>query len=218
MAGGVMQRAISGLRRKRVIIVVAAVLVAGVLATLAAGLGQRMLAPPPSPPPAAGTQSSTPGSAPEDFVEFRSEQGGFALSYPKSWRRLQSEDPQVALVAANGQNDSFLVRVVELDAAVGPEQLPAAKQLADRIVKANESVELLTEPAKIELAGLPGYFYFYSFEDPASKQKGVHSHFFLFNEKKMITLVFQSIPAEQFPRMAPTFDKITNSFRLLQNR
>jgi hypothetical protein len=217
MAGGVMQRALSALRRKRVIIVVATVLVAGVLATLAAVLGQRMLAPPPAPQTAAA-QPSTPDSTPADFVEFRSDNGGFALSYPKSWQRLPSQDPQVALVAANGQQDSFLVRVVKLDAAVGPDQLPAAKQLADRIVKANKSVKLLTEPAKIELAGLPGYFYFYSFEDPVSKQTGAHSHFFLFNKDKMITLVFQSIPTEQFPRVAPTFDQITSSFRLLEKR
>ncbi|MPZ65598.1 MAG: hypothetical protein GEU83_08795 [Pseudonocardiaceae bacterium] len=221
MAGGVLRGAaskLSVLRNKRVLLVIAAVLVAGVLATLAAGFAQRMFAaPPPSspPPPAAAAEPSSPNSPPGEVVEFRSEQAGFALSYPKSWTRLQSEDPQVELVAAKNQQDSFLVRVVELETAVGPEQLPQAKKLADDIVNSNESVELLAEPAQIELAGLPGYFYFYSFEDAATKQTGAHTHFFLFDGKKMITIVFQSVPKEQFPQTAPTFDQITSSFRLL---
>lgn len=213
-----MRNAWAALRRKRVVIVVAAVLVAGLLATLAAGLGQRMLALPQQ-PPAAATPSSTPPPPPDgtpaDFVEFRSEQAGFALSYPRSWKRLQSEDPQVALVAASEQQDSFLVRTVELKTAVGPQQLPQARKLTDQIVKSNKSVKLLSEPSRIELGGLPGFFYFYSFEDPASKQTGAHSHFFVFDGKMMITIVFQAVPAQQFPEVAPTFDKITNSFRML---
>lgn len=213
MADGAMQGVVSAMRRKRVIIIVAAVLFAGVVATLAAGFGQRMFAAPP--PPAAAAEPSTTNNAPADFVEFRSEQGGFALSHPKSWKRLKSEDPQVALIAANEQQDSFLVRVVPLDVAVGPQQLPAAKKLTDRIVSSNKSVKLLTQPQQIELAGLPGYFYFYTFDDPATKQTGAHSHFFVFDGKKMITIVFQSIPKERFPQVAPTFDKITSSFRLL---
>lgn len=222
MAGGVLRSAgskLSAMRSKRVVLVVAAVLVAGVLATLAAVFGSRMLAlppQPPPPPPQAAAEPSSPNSPPVDFVEFRSEQAGIALSVPKSWKRLQSDDPQVVLVATKNQQDSFLVRTVELDTAVGPEQLPAAKKLADQIVNSNKSAKLLAEPSQIELAGLPGYFYFYSFEDPATKQTGAHSHFFLFDGKRMITIVFQAVPVERFPEVAPTFDKITNSFRLLK--
>lgn len=221
MARGVLRSAgskLSAMANKRVFLVVAAVLVAGVLATLAAGFAQRMFAAPqPQPPPAAATEPSSPnGPQGGEFVEFRSEQAGFALSYPKSWTRLRSEDPQVALVAAKNRQDSFLVRVVQLETAVGPEQLPQAKKLADDIVNSNESAELLAEPARIELAGLPGFFYFYSFEDAATKQTGAHTHFFVFDGKKMITIVFQSVPKEQFPQVAPTFDKITSSFRLLE--
>ncbi len=222
MARGVLRSAgskLSAMANKRVFLVVAAVLVAGVVAALGASFGGRILpAPePPPPPPAAATEPSSPnGPQGGEFVEFRSEQAGFALSYPKSWTRLRSEDPQVALVAAKNRQDSFLVRVVQLETAVGPEQLPQAKKLADDIVNSNESAELLAEPARIELAGLPGFFYFYSFEDAATNQTGAHTHFFVFDGKKMITIVFQSVPKEQFPQVAPTFDKITSSFRLLE--
>ncbi len=204
------------MNRKRLLAVVAGVLVVGAgLGTLGWAVGQWMLAPE-EPPPAPAAGPSSPARLPPGFTEFRHPPTGFALAYPADWRRLQSADPQVLLIAARNPQESFLVRVVELDSPVGPAELPAAKQLTDQIVKSNQSVQLLTEPAQIELAGLPGYFYFYSFADPGSEQRGAHSHFFVFKERKMIILVFQAVPVEQFPQMAPTFDQITSSFRVLE--
>ena len=190
--------------------IVVVVLVAAGLATLASGVGQRLLDPGGTPATAA------PPGVPPRFAEFRSSQAGFAVSYPADWMRLQTADPQVVLIAARGPEISFLVRVAELDVAIGPQELPAAKQLTDQIVTANESVELLAEPQPIELAGLPGYFYFYSFQDPDSGQRGVHSHLFVFKGQKLIALVFQALPAEQFRPAADTFDQITGSFRILE--
>ena len=207
-AGSRSVRNLFSTRRRRVVAIVVVVLVAAGLATLASGLGQRLLDPERAPAAASGT---LPG-----FTEFRSPQGGFAVSYPGEWMRLQSPDPQVVLLAARGPEVSFLVRVAELDVAIGPQQLPAAKQVTDQIVLANESVELLAEPQPITLAGLPGYFYFYSFQDPGTGQRGAHSHFFVFNGQTLITLVFQTLPAERFPTAAPTFDQITTSFRVLK--
>ncbi len=197
-------------RRRRVLVIVVVVLLAAGLATLASGVGQRLLNH--GGTPATATQPSVPPG----FTEFRSSQAGFALSYPAGWRRLQSADPQVVLLAARGPQVSFLVRVAELDMAIGTQELPAVKQLTDQLVMTNESVELITQPQQIELAGLPGYFYFYSFLDPGSGQRGAHSHFFLFKDRKLITLVFQALPAEQFSAAAPTFDQITGSFRVLE--
>ncbi|MQA17254.1 MAG: hypothetical protein GEV09_24950 [Pseudonocardiaceae bacterium] len=203
-------------RKGAVLIVVGVLLVAGV-ATVAAVVGQRLLAPEPAaPPPAAAAGPSATTNPPAGMVEFRQPEAGFALSYPADWTRLQSSDKQVVLLAAAGQQESFLVRVLQLDAAVGPQQLPAAKQVTDQIVKSNKSVKLLAQPKQIELGGLPGYFYFYSFQDPKTGKKGAHTHFFVFNDKKMISMVFQAVPLENFQSAAPTFDKITNSFRVLQ--
>lgn len=198
-----------GTRRRRVLTIVVVVLVAAGLGTLASGLGQRLLAP-------EGASATAGPGVPPGFTEFRSPQSGFAVSYPGDWMRLQSADPQVVLLAARGAEVSFLARVAELDVAIGPQELPAAKQLTDQIVTANESVELLAEPQRIELAGLPGYFYFYSFQDPGTGQRGAHSHLFVFKGQTLITLVFQTLPAEQFPAAAPTFDQITTSFRVLE--
>ncbi|MCA1675414.1 MAG: hypothetical protein LC799_25595, partial [Actinobacteria bacterium] len=163
--------------------IVVVVLVAAGLATLASGVGQRLLDP--GETPAAAVPGIPPG-----FIEFRSPQAGFAVSYPEGWMRLKTPDPQVVLLAAQGPEVSFLVRVAELDIAIGPQELPAAKQLTDQIVMANESVELLAQPQPIRLAGLPGYFYFYSFQDPGTGQRGAHSHFFVFKGQTLITLVF----------------------------
>jgi hypothetical protein len=210
---GVASRSVRNLfgttRRRRVLAIVVVVLVAAGLATLASGVGQRLLDP-------GGTPAAAPPGVPPGFTEFRSSQAGFAVSYPADWMRLQTADPQVVLIAARGPEVSFLVRVAELDVAIGPQELPAAKQLTDQIVTANESVELLAEPQPIELAGLPGYFYFYSFQDTGTEQRGAHSHFFVFKGQTLITLVFQTLPAEQFSAAAPTFDQITGSFRVLE--
>ena len=196
-------------RRRRVVAIVVVVLVAAGLATLASGLGQRLLDPERAPAAASGT---LPG-----FTEFRSPQGGFAVSYPEGWTREQTADPQVVLVATQGSAVSLQIRVVELDVAIGPRELPAVRQaLTDQIAMSNESLELLVGPQQIELAGLPGYYYFYTFQDSGSGQRGAHSHFFVFNGQRLITLVFQTLPTEQFPAAAPTFDQITASFRRLE--
>jgi hypothetical protein len=78
-------------------------------------------------------------------------------------------------------------------------------------VASGKGVRLLAETRRIELGGLPGWFYFYTFRD--GSRRGVHSHYFLFQGSTMITLVFQALPADQFPRYAPTFDRIAGSFR-----
>jgi len=198
-------------RRRRVLAVVVVVPVAAGLAVLASGAGQRLLDPEEKPASAV----RDPGR-PADFTEFRSSEAGFAISYPEGWTRVQSPDPQVVLLAARDPEVSILVRVVGLQFPVGPRELPAVRQLTDQIVMANESVELLAEPQPIELAGLPGYFYFYAFQDPATGQRGAHSHFFIFKGQTLITLVFQALPAERFRAAAPTFDQITKSFRVLE--
>src|SRR5262249_32260537 len=153
---------------------------------------------------------------PAGFSSFRSDQAGFEMAYPSTWTKLSPKDPQVLLLASQGTQDTLLVRASELPEPVGPAQLPAARQVTDKLVVSNRSVQMITEPKQIELGGLPGFFYFYSFKDAASGQEGAHSHFFLFNGKTMISMVFQALPRERFAAAAPTFDKIAASFHALK--
>ncbi|MGH3943159.1 MAG: hypothetical protein ACRDTG_31955 [Pseudonocardiaceae bacterium] len=202
---------------RRLLVIGVAALVAVGLAIPAAifgpqlvGLGQPANEAPSNPAPAAASPD------PAALTEFRNEQVGFALSYPSSWVQRQANDPQILLSASDASEKSaFLVRAVELPQTVGQQELEAAKELTDRIVGANPSAKLLFEPRALELAGLPGYWYFYSFKDDTSGQQGAHSHYFLFKGKTMLSFVFQTIPLEEFSKSAADFDQITSSLRTL---
>ncbi|HEY4008161.1 MAG TPA: hypothetical protein VGM60_23680 [Pseudonocardia sp.] len=197
------------LSKKRLVLLAAGLVVAAGLATFAAGYGQRLIEPNQQPPAAAAPSApSAPG-----FTEFIQPQPGFALSYPAAWARLPSPDPQVPLLASNRAGFSMQARVLSLQTAIGPAQLDAVQQFTDRVVKSNSSVKVLVGPQKINLGGLPGYFYFYTFTDPSTGQPGAHSHFFLFKGTTMIALVFQAVPADTFQAGSGTFDQITASFR-----
>jgi hypothetical protein len=209
-----------------------AIVAAGLIAmALVAGIvtftGGQQSAPRPS--PSTPVASSPSGSAPKDiassspaqvpavpagFVEFRDEKTGFVVSYPKDWKVLKvPNDPQVSLLATLNQRDSFLVRVVPLGFQVGPNELPGMMSVTNQIVTSGKSTNVIAGPKQVQVGGLPGYFYLYTFMDGG--QKGAHSHYFLFKGDKMITMVFQAIPEDQFQKQAPVFDQIANSFRVL---
>jgi hypothetical protein len=206
------RRLLGAAKSKRVIALGVGVVAITTAGAFAAVVGQNA-APAVLPPAAsAGNQPASP-PMPAGFVEFQHPTAGFALSYPADWARLDSGDPQVPLLVQGGPH-SFLVRVMDLPTQVGPRELPAAKPFTDQVVMSNGSVKLIAEPQQITLAGLPGYFYFYSFTDPASGAAGAHSHFFLFKGTTMISIVFQTVPAEQFGSGAATFDQVTRTFRV----
>jgi hypothetical protein len=172
------------------------------------------------------TASATiPSTAPETgggLVEFRDDAHGFAISYPAGWIKLDSSDAEVALVVserqpADGRGGSILARVVDTGVVIGPDHLTEAKKFTDQVVASGQGVELEAEPAQITQGGLPGWLYFYTFIDPASGAKGAHTHYFLFKDKLMISLVFQGLPEDEFVRLAQAklFDRVANSFRLL---
>jgi hypothetical protein len=228
MEVGTMTSVLDAVRKRRVaVIAVGAVLAVG-LGTSAAIWGPELFASS-LPGKATNTANSastgnttgkaadTPAKAlPAGFSQFRSDHAGFEMGYPSNWTKLNPKDPQVLLLLAQGTQDSLLVRESELPEPVGPQQLPSARQVTDKLVTSNKSVQMITEPKQIELGGLPGFFYFYSFKDATSGQEGAHSHFFLFNGKTMISMVFQTLPRERFASTAPTFDKVAGSFHALK--
>jgi len=202
-------------RKKRLVIIVAAVVLAIGLAIPAAIFGRQLLGFEEPAKDAAPGAAAPAGSQPGELTEFRDEQTGIALSYPSSWLQLKTNDPQIRLLASDGPQNSFLMRAIELPNPVGKQDLGSARQMTDQIVGANKTAKLLAEPQPIELGGLPGLWYVYSFQDTASGQNGAHSHFFLFKDKTMIALVFQTVPIEKFKESAPAFDKVTGSIHVL---
>jgi hypothetical protein len=213
----------AAIRRRRVLVIIG-VLLAVALGTSAAIFGPELFTR--DQPAQAANTANTANAAnkaaastklrPAGFSEFRSEQAGFELAYPSDWTKLSAKDPQVLLLLSQGPQDSMLVRVSELQEAVGPQQLPAMKQVTDKLVASNKTVQMVAGPNQIELGGLPGYYYFYNFTDPATGQQGSHSHFFLFNGKTMISMVFQSLPKEHFAASAKTYDQVANSLHTLK--
>lgn len=165
------------------------------------------------------TSATTAVTAAIGLVEFRDEKAGWAISYPRAWNRLEPKDTEIALVvserpAEQNTGGSILARDLTLGAPVNDGNLAAAKEVTDRIVT-GDGIQHITEPTVVRQAGLPGYFYFYSFKDPASGQEGVHSHYFLFKGSTMISFVFQALPKDEFQRLANLYDEVIASFKVL---
>ena len=165
------------------------------------------------------TTATTAVPAAGRLIEFRDEKAGWAISYPNGWNRLQPKDTDIALVvsekpAEQNTGGSILARDLTLGAPVNDGNLAAAKEVTDRVVT-GDGIQHITEPTVIHQAGLPGYFYFYTFKDPTSGQEGVHSHYFLFKGSTMISFVFQALPKDDFQRLANLYDAVIGSFRVL---
>jgi hypothetical protein len=210
----------NAMRRRRALVIVVGVVLAVGLGTSAAIVGQHFYTTTHSSKTTntANATDKTDASSrikPAGFTDFRTDQGGFELAYPANWTKLSPKDPSVLLLLSQGTQDSLLVRANELQEPVGPQQLPAAKQATDKLV-ANSSISMVTDAKQIELGGLPGLLYLYDFKDPATGLEGSHYHYFLFNGKTMITMVFQTMPKERFAESAKTFDQITGSFHTLK--
>lgn len=159
--------------------------------------------------PAGTTQGQRP-----DFVPYQDPKGRFALSYPKSWLPVPTSDPQVALLLRTQPRaqDSMLVRIVPLSQPIEPAQLGDAKKITDRMVQTSD-VQVRVQ-RQIQMAGLPGYYYRYTFGKPGSDRFGIHAHYFLFNGSTMHVLVFQALPDAHFAQLAPVFDRIAQSYQV----
>jgi hypothetical protein len=172
-----------------------------------------------SPKQRTATESSatTNSTVSAGLVEFRDGKAGWAVSYPRAWNRLQSNDADVVLVVSEkapelNTGGSILARDITLGAPVTDANLAAAKEITDKVVN-GEGIQLLAQPAVIHQGGLPGWFYFYSFKDPKTGQEGVHSHYFLFKGSTMVSLVFQALPKESFQGLATLYDDVIGSFK-----
>ena len=197
---------------------IGAIVVAGVALAGGAFLAGKSMVDKPKKPAASQSQTTvtTAGSA---LVEFRDDKAGWAISVPKDWSRLQPKDVDIALVvsekpAEQNSGGSILARDLTLGGPVNDGNLAAAKEVTDKIVT-GDGIQHITQPTVIHQSGLPGYFYFYSFKDPASGQEGVHSHYFLFKGQTMISFVFQALPKDDFQRLANLYDAVIGSFRVL---
>lgn len=147
------------------------------------------------------------------FTQFEDPGGRFTISYPASWQRVPSTDPQVPLRVRAGarSQDSLLVRIARLDEPVDPAHPTSAKKQVDELVRGSDVRVLLDRP--ITLNGTPALYYLYTFGKPGSDRFGIHAHYFLFTSPRTVhVLVLQALPDTEFAELAPVFDRIARSY------
>lgn len=149
-------------------------------------------------------------AAPIPVASFTDRQTGATLEYPRSWRQVQVPNATYRLVLDGGNNTGMTFRVFNTDVATTASNLENVKAVTDGVVSSNSSVKILKQQA-IQLNGMVGYYYLYTFADD-SGLSAVHAHYFLFQGRKMNMIVFQSAP-DDFVGKAAIFDKIAESFR-----
>ncbi|MEO5679510.1 MAG: hypothetical protein ABIS47_07575 [Acidimicrobiales bacterium] len=167
-----------------------------------------------------GGAQKAPGTTvfkvPKDFVPISDPETGVQLSVPNDWVRYSIKDlPDKAIrLSAGIQNsgDSVVVRVNPYSTEITEANLPDQKNVFDQLLT-NENIEILVnQPMK--LGGLPALFYVYRFKDQATGKAGVHAHFFVFQGRKMVSMVFQALPEDRYALLASTFDKVANSLKV----
>jgi hypothetical protein len=162
-------------------------------------------------PPARSTATTAAG-----LTRFHDGTLGFSITYPSSWRRLSSGDPQVPLLASSpGGAEALLVRTTHLGLTVGAVtmgELPKLLPLTNRLVHADPGVHLLLPAAEVRLGGLPGYAYVYTEAGSARGARIAHVHYFLFSGPALIALVFQVSNASRLTAVSPVIERIARTF------
>jgi hypothetical protein len=186
---------------------VAAAGVAAVLAlVIGAAVGRSII-------PSGGGDDRTKTLTTPAPTQFTSGQVGITMTYPATWTRLQSRDPQVLLVAALSPSTSLSLRASKSQLKdVTARTLPVVKELTDDLVGADKRASLLTAAEPIEVGGLPGYRYRYTYPTKDGGT-GAHVHYFLFKHDLLLQLVFQALPARALTQVEPAFDRIAGSLK-----
>ena len=149
---------------------------------------------------------------PEDQMQRVHDPGtNFNIKVPKAWRNLETPFADIRLVMAAGENDGLRIRVLPIQTPATVDNIGNFKEVTDAIVFGDESAKLIQEQL-IRVNGLLAYHYVYTFQDKTTNQQGVHAHYFVFEGNRMFSVVFQTVPTEDFRRLAPVFDQVAESF------
>lgn len=199
----------------RVLLGVGGVIVLAALVLGAYLLGQRqgdkLL-----PPEATKTTGTTVFKVPVDYTTFVDAETGVKLSYPKEWTQRSTADlPEKSLRLLAGipnTADSVSVRVNAYTSEITAANLNDQKNVFDGVIGDDNRKVLVNQT--LDLRGLPALFYVYSFTDASTGQSGIHAHFFVFQGRKLVSMVFQAVPEARYALLAPVFDKIANSLEV----
>jgi hypothetical protein len=163
----------------------------------------------------------------KDLQVFNDLRAGVSISFPKSWKKLQdnsASEPtdqdasQIRLIAGPSNDKGYLkLRVVPLQGPIdltkdSPQaDLAAVQAKLDSLIE-GPSVKIL-ERKIVDLNGHIAWYYLYEFVEDSSGREGAHAHYFIFDGAKMNVIVLEALPKSTFKDLAPTFDKIAESFK-----
>ena len=166
---------------------------------------------------AAGQATTTTAyRVPAEFVLFSDPETGVKLSYPRNWERrstLDLSDKSLRLVAGiPNSNDSVSLRTTAYSTEITAENLNDQKNVVDGLL-GGEAITVLVDQT-MTLRGMPALFYVYRFTDEPTGKTGIHAHFFVYQGRKMVSMVFQALPEDRYKLLAGTFDAIANTLEV----
>lgn len=167
-------------------------------------------------PPTTSTRTA-PTIADADLQGYRDDVVGFSLRYPKAWPKLVPAVGDIRLVVQAGDNDGFSVRVLPIQTEATEQNIENFKAVTDAVVFGDQRNKLLQEQL-VRVNNRLAYYYLYTFEDEVTRNQGVHAHYFIFEGLRIFSIVFQSVPSDDFTRQAGIWDQIAESFLAEQPR
>ncbi len=159
-----------------------------------------------------------------EMATIRDRDAGFSIDLPENWQfyEQQRRDPQIRMVAGDGstQNNvrvrvSPLAQPVIIDSTTPDSILAEFQAQFDNYINDGGNVREILQRQRVNINGVQGWWYLYSFNSTAGAEEGIHSHFFLLGGEKLYVLVFQAVPSSNYEKYARTFDEIITSFKLI---
>ncbi len=149
--------------------------------------------------------------AASNVVQFHETVADFSLSYPRTWKRAPSADPEIPLLVLAPDQSAVLQvrRSVAGVEQITRETLPIAKKVTDPLFAVIKGAKLTEPAAPVERGGLLGWRYRYTI----GGDKRARDHYFLFKDEFLIALVFEVQPAGRLRTFVAQFDRIVASLR-----
>ena len=145
------------------------------------------------------TTAATTFVQPTEYVPFVDEQTGIKLSIPKEWTRRSTKNlgPEARLLAeVPNTQDTLLVRANSYSKEVTAANLNDQKALIDTLFAEEKQLTILGVESG-DLKGMPVLVYVYRFPDPSGAM-GIHAHYFVFQGRKAVQMVFQALPEDHY--------------------
>lgn len=157
-----------------------------------------------------GSAETQPASSTE-IVEHAEHALGFSIAYPRTWQRVDASGESVLLRVSG--SDAVRIRRFSLESPIDASNLADLRTVTDGILNSPKAKLTMLQTEQVRVNNLIGVYYLYYF--PFHGGQGVHAHYFLFRGRVMYSLVFQAASAGQFESLAPTFDAVSASFKVI---